>query len=81
MDVASGVKPYDAWKGNLVANTDKSILGANHSIKLVYDQSSKAYLTSAKGLPNQVDYLSQAKIFHGKNLKVKSEHIEIDEKI
>jgi hypothetical protein len=48
MDVTTGMKPYDLWKSNLVANTDKSILGANHNI----NQSSKAYLTTAKGQPN-----------------------------
>jgi hypothetical protein len=79
IDVTTGMKPYDLWKSNLVANTDKSILGANHNIKLVYDQSSKAYLTTAKGQPNQVDYISQAKVFHGnKDLKSKAEHIELD---
>ena len=37
MDVTVGMKPYDLWKSNLVANTDSSNLGANHNIKLVYD--------------------------------------------
>jgi len=37
MDVTTGMKPYDLWKSNLVANTDQSILGANHNIKLAYD--------------------------------------------
>ena len=55
------------------------MLGANHNIKLAYDQSSKNYLTTAKGQPNQVDYISQAKVNYGnKNVKSKAEHIELD---
>lgn len=37
MDFSNGMKPYELWKSSLVANTDKSILEANHNIKLAYD--------------------------------------------
>ena len=45
---------------------------------LAYDQSSKNHLTTAKGVPNVNDYKSTKKTYHGKELKVDKEHIDID---
>jgi len=45
---------------------------------LVYDQSSKSHLTTAKGAPNFNDYTSQAKIYHGKYKSVDKSHIDLD---
>jgi hypothetical protein len=60
------VKPYELWKQYIVTSPDTVNLGQNHLLKLDYDQSSKAHLTSAKGGVNKVDYKSQNKVFHGK---------------
>jgi len=51
-------KPYDLWRQNMVVANDSVSLGENHQIKLVFDQSSKSHLTSAKGAPNLNSYTS-----------------------
>jgi hypothetical protein len=42
----------------MVVAYDSVSLGENHQIKLVFDQSSKSHLTSAKGAPNLNSYTS-----------------------
>jgi len=42
----------------MVVANDSVSLGENHQIKLVFDQSSKSHLTSAKGAPNLNSYTS-----------------------
>lgn len=47
-------------------------------MKLTYDQSSKAHLTSAKGAPNLNDYKSIGRVYHGQAQSVDRSHIELD---
>ena len=72
------MKPYELWKQYIVTSPETVKLGQNRSIKLDFDQSSKAHLTSVKGAPNRIDYKSQNKVFHGKAGRVDKSHIDLD---
>ena len=63
----------------MVTKSGSVTLGKNRDIKLTYDQSSKAHLTTAKGVPNKADYTPVARVYHGKRLSVDPAHIDIDE--
>jgi ribosomal protein L30E len=65
----------------MVTKSGSVTLGKNRDIKLTYDQSSKAHLTSVKGAPNKADYTPVARVYHGKRLSVDPAHIDIDEGI
>ena len=65
----------------MVTKSGSVTLGKNRDIKLNYDQSSKAHLTTAKGGPNKADYTPVARVYHGKQLSVDPAHINIDEGI
>lgn len=62
----------------MVVATDSVNLGENHQIKLVFDQSSKSHLTTAKGAPNFNSYTSQARTSYGKYRSVDKKHQELD---
>lgn len=66
------------WKQGIATKPDSIILDANKRMILAYDQSSKNHLTTAKGNPNVVDYKSTKKTYHGKELQVDKDHIDID---
>ena len=66
------------WKQGIATKPDSIILDANKKMILAYDQSSKNHLTTAKGCPNVNDYKSTKKTYHGKELKVDKDHIDID---
>ena len=78
LDVIEGPKPYELWKQNMVMPGETVQLGQNRNTKLVYDQSSKAHLTSAKGGPNVNDYKSLSRVYHGQSQSVDKNHIDLD---
>ena len=78
IEASDGPKPYEMWKQNMVVQQETVQLGQNRNIKLNYDQSSKAHLTSAKGGPNLNDYKSLSRVYHGQSLAVDKHHIDLD---
>ena len=78
VEMVEGPKPYELWKQNMVIMGAEVQLGQNRNIKLSYDQSSKAHLTSAKGAPNLNDYKSLSRVYHGQAKAVDQNHIDLD---
>lgn len=65
----------------MVTKSGSVTLGKNRDIKLNYDQSSKAHLTTIKGSPHRADYVPIAQVFHGKRLSIDPAHFDIDESV
>lgn len=65
----------------MVATADKDAIEAHRKLLHTYDQSSKSYLTTAKGAPNKNDYSTSLNTYHGKELVVDPKHHDLDQSV
>ena len=76
---SNGLKPYEQWKSGCVTGSETVTLGKDKDILGIFDQAPRKHLTKASDIgPNQSDYKSLAKVYHGKHLSVDQSHIELD---